>query len=297
MAAAEIVAFRPAPPPRVTAREAALWGAVGLGALLALGGLALALGALPGTLPARRGLDVLAVGFLVAAAPVAFAVERRRRRQLRMDARLPDFLADLASLHKAGLTLRDALLACAGSDYGALSRPVREAADQARWNLPVLTALDNLNRRVGTPIAERSFTVVTEAARTGGDVPGVLEIAAENARAFVELRELRGRSMGVYTLITYVASLVFVGVALALQGIFLPRMLAAFDGGAAGALSVGGDLPSADAFRALFFAAALVQAVGNGLVGGVMGEGRVSAGLKHACAMVAMALAGFLLLG
>lgn len=293
--ATDAAAFRPAPVVRVPWARLVVGGALALGAAAMLAGVAIAAGLWRPGVDASRGLDLFALGFLAGVGPYALAVEVARRRRLALDARLPDFLMDLASLHKAGLTLRDSLLTAAEGDYGRLTRDVRVAADQARWNLPVLTALDNLRRRVGTPIATRTLTVVIEAGHSGGNVPEVLEIAASNARAFVDLREHRRRSMGVYTIITYVASLVFVGVALALDGIFVPRMIGAFSTGASGALSLARSLPSGDDFRLLFYVSALVQAIGNGLVGGVMAEGRVLAGLKHAWAMVAMCFVGFLL--
>jgi flagellar protein FlaJ len=246
-------------------------------------------------LPATRGLDLLALAFLVGVGPYAITTELERMRRDSLDARLPDFLTDLASLHKAGLTLRDSLVTAANGNYGRLTADVRMAADQARWNIPVLTALGNLRDRIGTPIAQRTLTVVLEAGRTGGNVPEVLEIAAGNARTFVALREQRKRTMGIYTIITYVASFVFIGVAIALQGIFVPRMIGAFSTTAGAGLQLAAKLPTAEAFRALFYTAALVQALGNGIVGGIMGEGRAGAGLKHAWAMVAMVFAGFLL--
>jgi flagellar protein FlaJ len=175
----------------------------------------------------------------------------------------------------------------AKGDYGPLSKEVRMAADQVRWDIPVLTALDNLRRRVGTPIAERTLTVILEAGRTGGNLPEVMEIAAKNARSFVQLRESRTRQMGLYTIIIYVASMVFIGVALALQFIFVPKMLSAFGSGAGAGLGLSGKLPTADEFRGLFYSAALVQALGNGLVGGLMTEGRSLAGLRHAWFIVA----------
>lgn len=272
-------------------------------AITALAGLALfVMGALviagrptavPGlTLEPTRGLDVLAVAFLVGTGPYALIQTIERTRLLARDARLPDFLTDLASLHKAGLTLPDSLTTTAQGNYGPLDPIIRQAADQVRWNIPVLTALENLKRRVGTPIAERILAVVLEAGRTGGNVPEVLELAAEHSRRTVNLRDQRRRAMAMYTIITYVASVIFVGVCLALHLIFVPKMIEAFSG-TGGALGLA-TLPTAPAFRSLFYTAALVQSIGNGLIAGVMSDGKVLAGLKHAWVMVLLTFLGFL---
>lgn len=284
------------------------WGlvSVGVGALLGLvlggaGALTLAgqLSAVgPVTLRPTHGVDLLAIGYLVLTGPIALRQWRERRRLERIDARLPDFLTDLASLHKAGLTLQDSVLTAAQGDYGDLTKDVRMAADHVRWNVPILTVLANLKDRIDTPIAQRTMTVVLEAGHSGGNVPEVLEIAAGNARAFVQLRDERKRSMGLYTIITYVASLVFVMVALALQGIFVPKMIGAFGQAAGGGSALGfKQLPTADEFRNLFYASALVQSIGNGLVGGVMSDGRALSGLRHAWFMVLLCVVGFALAG
>lgn len=273
-------------------RRGLVLGAAMVGAAIALAGGVVLTGIVP-ALAATRGMDLIALGFLVGVGPYAVEAWLTRRRLLALDTRLPDFLTDLAGLHKAGLTLQESLVTASKGDYGKLTPLVRRAADQARWNIPVLTALDTLKKSIGTPIAVRSFTVVLEAARTGGNVPEVMGIAAENARSFVNLRDQRARQMGMYTIITYVASVIFIGVCLAMQNVFVPRMLEAYTGASGAALGLA-SLPSADAFRTLFFTAALVQAVGNGMVAGIIGEGRVTAGLKHAWTMTVLVLLGFL---
>jgi len=272
---------------------------VGAGALL---GLALALAgaaALAGRplpvlpVPKTRGLDVLAVAFLVGAGPYAVVQTVARARLLARDSRLPDFLTDLASLHKAGLTLPDSLVTTAQGNYGPLNDAIRQAADQVRWNIPVLTALENLQKRIGTPVSERIFAVVLEAGRTGGNVPEVLEIAAGHCRRDINLRDQRRRAMSMYTIITYVASVIFVGVCIALQAIFVPKMIHAFSGaGAALGLKV---LPTAEQFRTLFYSAALVQSLGNGFIAGLMSDGKLLAGLKHGWMMVLLTVLGFLM--
>lgn len=271
--------------------------AAGLG-IATLGALTLA-GRAPGAFaswPKSRGLDLLSLAFLIGIGPMAAVQWQRRRRLLELDTRLPDFLTDLGSLHRAGLTLQDSLYTAARGDYGALTDEVRMAADQTRWGVPVLTALENLQKRIGTPSCARTMTVVIEAGRTGGNLPEVIEIAAKNARSAVQLRDSRTRSMGLYTIIIYVASAVFIGVALALQGIFVPKMVLAFGSSGAGAgLPLARTVPTHDAFRALFYTAALVQAIGNGVVGGLMAEGRALAGLRHAWFLVLLTAAGFLL--
>lgn len=291
-----VVEFRPQRPFRIPWSDIGIW--IAGAAAVAIAALAILVLAHRGpgplaALPASRGIDLLALAFLVGVGPPGFRQWAERRRLLKLDDRLPDFLTDLAALHKAGLTLPESLVTAAKGEYGPLTPEVRMAADQVRWNIPVLTTLDNLRRRLGTPIADRALTVVLEAGRTGGNLPEVMEISAANARTFVQLRQQRTSQMALYTIIIYVASLVFIGVCLSLDAIFVPKMTAAFGSGAGSGLGLAGRLPTADEFRGLFYTAALVQAVGNGLVGGLMAEGRSLAGLRHAWFIVFITALGF----
>lgn len=284
-----IAPFAPTRPLRVPWADIGSWIAGSIGVLIAIAGALVLAHRGPwilADLDRSRGLDILAIAFVIGVGPVAFRSSAGRRRRLKLDERLPDFLTDLAALHKAGLTLPESLLTTAEGDYGPLTSEIRMAADQVRWNIPVLIALENLKQRLATPIAMRTLTVILEAGRTGGNLPEVMEVAARNSRTVLQLRQTRARQMGLYTIIIYVASLVFIGVTLSLQGIFVPKMAPAFGAGGASGLGLAGSLPTADEFRTLFYTSALVQAIGNGLVGGLMTGGRSLSGLRHAWILV-----------
>jgi len=258
---------------------------------------ALTLASLIPTIPQYRGIDIISFAFLVAVGPtVTFDIIYHSRQRGREE-RLPDFLGDVASLHKAGLTIQESVIQASKGDYGPLQPLVVQAADQIRWNIPFLAVIDNFRIHLASPIGDRALTAIREAGRTGGNLAEVMALTAENARAFAERRGDRRRSMGLYTIVLYVAGLVFIGIALAMQAVFVPRMIEAFaatagSGGGFGG-SVSGEVPKQTDFRNLFFVAALVQAVGSGIVGGIMTEGRVRTGLLHAAVLVAVTLLGF----
>lgn len=269
-----------------------LAGRVSQGALTQLG---------PFAVRPTYSIDLFVLAFLLVAGPYSILIWRRQAARTAMENRIPDFLNDIAALHKAGLTLPDAIVSASAGNYGPLTPHITWAAEQIRWNLPVLQVLANLRDRVATPIALRSLTVVIEAGRSGGNVPEVLEVTAKNTQAFVNMRESRRRAMAMYTMIMYVASFVFIGVALSLQGLFVPKMLEAFGqagmGGAGGSGMGFATLPPRDSFRSLFYVAAIVQGVGNGFVAGIISDGRLSGGLRHACLMTLLAALGFLVSG
>ncbi|HWG91472.1 MAG TPA: type II secretion system F family protein [Candidatus Thermoplasmatota archaeon] len=255
----------------------------------------------PFPVPAMGYVDFLALAFLATALPLAIHDYSQRKRIDNLEERLPDFLTDLASLHRAGMTLKDAILVTAQGYYGALTPQIQHIADQIRWNVPVLEALEEFRRRVRTPLVERTLTVVIEAGRSGGNVTEVLDLAALNARNHTALKRQRKGEMLLYTAIVYVAFMVFLAVVASLQGLFVPRMLEAVNGVASSGMAAGPfgakGIPTLGEFRGLFFTVALIQAVGNGFVAGMIGEGSMMAGFKHAAVTVGISLIAFLALG
>lgn len=265
-------------------------------ALLNVTGTLRSLGSLP--LPAHAYVDLLAIAFIAFAAPYGFLEWRETKRVAEIEERMPDFLSDLASLHKAGLTLMEAIRVASTGSYGALTKEIRQTAAQIQWGVPVLEALTLLRERLDTPMVNRTLTVVIEAGHAGGNVKDVLMVAAGIARQLAIMRRQRQQEMTLYLLIVYVASFVFLFVVLALQGVFVPRMVEAVRGIGAGGAAFGlGGIPDADAFRGLYITTAVVSSIGNGFVAGMMSDGRYEAGVKHAAVMVAISLAAFAMFG
>ncbi len=229
------------------------------------------------------GAVVLAMGPLA-----AFAHARDRRTRLIED-RFPDFLRDLNESNRAGMTMAQAVRVVARGDYGRLTPEVRRMADQVSWGVAFEEAFRLLGERVGTPVVTRAIALVTKATRAGGNVADVLAAAARDTREIHALDRERRSNMTLYVIIVYLASGVFLGVIAALQGLLIPSVLSATGdaGGSLGGISVGGSIDLQE-FRFAFFGIGLVQALGSGLVAGVMSEGSVAAGMKHATILTAV---------
>ena len=100
--------------------------------------------------------------------------------------------------------------------------------------------------------------------------------------------------MTLYVIVVYVAFGVFLAVTAALQNLLIPSVLGSTQ-------SIGSNLGSGFAvshsmtltdFRYVYFGVGLVQAIGSGMVAGVMSEGNLQAGLKHASILVLLAILG-----
>lgn len=245
----------------------------------------------------RLWLDFFAFALLAALGPYGFYVATKYKRVRQLEERFPDFLRDLAASRKAGLTLNESVTIASHGEYGALTPEIVKMSDQLSWNVPFDEALTRFGERVHTPLVQRATSLINEASRTGGNVTDVLLAAARDAREIKNLETERRTTMGMYTIIIYVTFFVFLGVAAVLYGTFIPEILKTSNiakAGSFGGMTIG--QVTLEDYRVFYFLASLMQGLGNGFVGGLMGSGKPLDGLRHAFVMVLITYLTFALL-
>jgi hypothetical protein len=265
--------------------------------LFALGAAA----ALAGYLPHDTWIHFLCLGLLTGLGPYGFYATREHARVRRLEDRFPDFLRDIASSHKGGLTLHQAAAIAARGEYGDLTPEVRKMADQLSWNVSFSEALERFADRVQTPLVQRAVSLILQANKSGGSTTDVLLAAARDAREIKNLENERRVTMGLYTVVVYITFFVFLGVAAILYAQFAPQIVASQQsvsqlqaGGASStAAGFGGDSISLRQYQIFYFMAAVVQGVGDGIVAGLLGTGKAVLGLRHAFLMVLFAYITF----
>lgn len=247
-------------------------------------------------LPAGRNMakDLTFFTIMATTGPIGAYLHRQNRRIDGIEFRLPDFLNDLAEQRRAGLTLPVALKASSKVDYGELSPEIKKMAAQVGWGISFNDALQQFANRVNTALVTRSVSLVIEASRTGGSVTEILKAAARDAYDIKNLESERRTTMATFLIVIYVVFFVFMTVLASLATQFLPEILAAqqaqVDSDLAASSDIGGTLIDPAQINYIYFNASMVQSLGNGLVGGVLAEGRVTAGFRH---VAIMAVAGW----
>jgi flagellar protein FlaJ len=240
--------------------------------------------------------DVIIFTALIFIAPPAFTYSRKRKRISRIEESLPNFLRDLAEMGRAGLTLPAAVHTVARGEYGALTEEIKKMDAALSWGISFETTLNKFAKRMNTPLISRTVALITQANKAGGRVTYVLEAAARDAGEIKTLQRERNSNMVVYVVIVYMAFFVFIFVIMTLSASFIPTMAEA--GQAASAAGAGSQFIGAfdpDSFRRTLFHASVIQGFVAGLVAGQMGEGNLSAGLKHSIIMTMIAWAAFTL--
>ena len=253
------------------------------------------------TLPREGWIHFLCLGLLAGLGPYGFYSAREHNRIRRLEERFPDFLRDIASSHKGGLTLHQAATIAARGEYGDLTPEVRKMADQLSWNVSFSEALRRFADRVQTPLVQRAVSLILQADRSGGSTTDVLLTAAKDAREIKNLENERRVTMGLYTIVVYITFFVFLGVAAILYSQFAPQIVASSEAVAElGAPEGGGPIEGVSGnaldlkeYQLFYFMAAVVQGVGDGIVAGLLGTGRAVLGLRHSFLMVAVSYVVF----
>jgi flagellar protein FlaJ len=259
-------------------------------------------------------LDWLAwimIGLMSGFGPIGIYEGRRNNRIVKLEERLADFLRDLAEASRSGQTLHDAVITASGGEYGELLPDITKMAQQISWGVSATEALNRFSERVKTPLVKRAVTLINEASAAGGDVSRVLEAAANDTKEIQMLQRERKIQMSLYVAVIFVSFVVFLVVILIVYATFVPQMrkmgldqkYSAEEGGAEEETT---ELGSASTFNSadvdfgeikiIFIAAALVHAIGDGLVAGLMGTGRMTDGLKLSFAMVMIVFMIFIFL-
>ena len=229
--------------------------------------------------------DFVFFGFLVLISPIAIVnyVDYRWRKSV--DARLPDLFRSIVQAQEIGMTLPKALEEAAERDYGPLSPELKKMTVQISWGASFEEALLAFGRRVGTVLTLRTVPMIIEASRSGGRVEKVFDTMGKFVQTTLLLEKERKTQTRPYIAIIYVALFVFLFTIVILFKTFFTNV----EGVALFSLPTSS---SADLKR-IFLHLTLVQGFFSGLVAGKMGEGSVSAGLKHSLVMM---LLGFVAL-
>jgi len=235
----------------------------------------------------KHSIDFAVFAILSAIGPFGFYEYAQFRKMNLMEERFPEFLRDLSESRKAGMTMARAVENSAKGDYGLLTPEVKKMAVQISWGVSFVESLRRFGERIQTPLVQRTTSLVIKASEAGGKISDVIDAAAKNVREIKILQADRKMEMQMYLLIIYVAFFVFLAVIIILSATFLPEFAKAT--AASGAKSVGsisfGNI-NLEEYKFIYLSTALVQAIGNGAVAGMLGEGRISAGLRHGTIMV-----------
>jgi flagellar protein FlaJ len=223
--------------------------------------------------------DYLFFAAAITVFPAAVLDYAEYRWKKSVDERLPDLFRSVVQAQQTGMTLPQALEEASKRDYGFLTAELKKMVNQMSWGLSFEEALQEFEKRVDTPLMQRTVPLIIEASRSGGRVEKVLAPMGNFVQTTLTMEKERKAQTRPYIAIIYVAFFVFVFTIVLLFKTFFIEM------GSSSLVSFSALNPD-DAWR-IFFHMSSIQAFFGGLVAGKMGEGSISAGLKHSVILMA----------
>jgi len=242
---------------------------------------------------ANPAVDFFVLGVLAIVGPYGFLASAHYRKISRIESRLPDFLRDVAEAGRFGMTLPDAIVVASKGRYDLLTGEIKKMASQLEWGVPVATALSLFKERVNTPLVNRTVSIIIKANEAGGNVADVLSMVARDTRDVQITTQERQITMLTYLTVIYISFYVFLVTIYIMAAVFLPQMITAGSGIASSGTSVGGASAISLNFSSIpelflaFMVAVIVHAIGDGIMSGVIINGRLSEGFQHATIMLA----------
>ncbi len=242
-------------------------------------------------------IDWVALGLMALCGPYGFYTTYQFKRIREIESRLPDFLRDEAEGGRFGMTLAESIKVSSRGRYGRLTPEIQRMAAQIDWGVPATDAIKLFIDRVDTPLVRRMTSIVIKANDAGGNVADVLEMVAHDARETLLNRNERSIAMSTYTVVIYVAFAVFLATIFILNSTFLPRMVEAGSQISEDAPDIGGvpvEIQSdvIPQVQLIFVIAVVIHAFGDGILAGVLQDGRIANGFRHSFIMLLIGLIG-----
>lgn len=244
-------------------------------------------------------IDFVALGLMAICGPYGFYATSKHKKIKEIESRLPDFLRDVAEAGRFGMTLAEAVKVASRGRYGTLTPEIRRMAAQIDWGVPAGEAMRLFSERVDTPLTNRMMSIIVKANDAGGNVADVLTMVAHDAREVMLAEEERKISMATYTVVIYVAFMVFLATIFILNSTFLPKMEEAGASVAEGAQAAGiTNMPATiqtdiiPTVQLIFIVSVVIHAFGDGILAGVLQDGRIANGMRHSFIMLLIGLIG-----
>ena len=243
------------------------------------------------------------LGLMILSGPYGFYMSWQYKKTQEIENRLPDFLRDVAEAGRFGMTLAQAIRVSSRGRYGRLTPEIQRMAAQIDWGVPASEALRLFAERVNTPLVKRMVSIIIKANDAGGSVADVLTMVAHDARETIINFNERRISMATYTVVIYVAFGVFLATIFILNTTFLPNMEEAGQQVNEQALEAGvTNLPATiqseiiPTVQLIFIVSVAIHAFGDGILAGVLQDGKIANGLRHSFIMLLIGFLGTILI-
>lgn len=243
--------------------------------------------------------QILVLGMIIAMFPPATVEYLDLRWQRGIDKNIPRLLREIAESGKTGLTFIRAIEVSADRDYGPLTPELKRLLAQISWGSSLEEAMRTFGTRARTKLAQRTATLITEVARSGGDTQEIMEQVNRHIGELQTIDRERYAQMRPYAVVVYIAFGVFLFTDIMMIQTFFAQIAnlqsnVLLTGGGAGVFGAAGKV-DIGLLKTVLFHATIIQGIFGGLIAGKMSEAKVGAGLKHSLLLLLITFLSFFL--
>ncbi|MEM0141177.1 MAG: type II secretion system F family protein [Thermoplasmatales archaeon] len=223
--------------------------------------------------------DLIVSAIFVATFPLGLIMTINEQRTSAIEYQLTIFLSDLSEACKYGPSLSSCIMDVAEIDYGPLTKEVRRLSEQIRWGATLEEALDSLRDRVNSSFVSKIVSTLIELNRTGGNVSEVLsEISGSTKDAYLIQKE-KYSQLSSYAVAIFISFAVFLLAVVVLDVQFFPAIIR--EGGVSSTFSYLNS-SAIPIVKGAFSGLIIANAVGGGIMAGILRKGRIGEGLIYA---------------
>ena len=145
---------------------------------------------------------------------------------------IPDFLRQLSSMLRVGLSLENALVDMSNHGKGPLYDELRRVVVEIRMGKSLDESFNNMAMRLDSKDLERSFKIILNAHKSGGSLSDIILDVSDDLRAMLVLKRERKASVMMSIMFLLIASTVAAPFALGMVGVYSAFMIGLGKGGA-----------------------------------------------------------------
>ena len=171
---------------------------------------------------------IYAMALAISIPTIAFSLilfMKMERRASEIENSIPDFLRQLSSMLRVGMSLENALVDLSEHGSGPLYDELKRLVVELRMGKSFDESFNNMAKRLDSKDLERSFKIILNAHKSGGGLADVIGDVSDDLRAMLILKRERKSSVMMSIMFLVLASVIAAPFALGMVGVYSSFMI------------------------------------------------------------------------